>query len=528
MSWKRERRAASAPAPDGARAVSNSSLWRRWTARTGWALLTFLLCLGAAVLAQRAWRPLRRPPSADLSQAPGAIPSSASSERAAQTRPDRLPLDPLEPETSAKLIAEAGRVARNLVERFPRSADALEMLARYQLEYAGVEQAADTWRRCLVLEPQYAYAHVGLAKVATERGELVRAIEHWRRAILADPATGSHQIELGKALLAAGQADEAIQVLEALVKANPGSAQAHAELGSAQLQRRDNAAARASFQAALASDPRYATAHFGLATACARLGMVEEARQAEAKMREFRTDRTAALRGARSAYDDDQAAREDIARLYAEMGSVLASAGRADLAEQLWRRAARLDGANRASRQALSWLWMQQDQPLESIRMLRELARLEPDNAVYPAQVAQVYVRLGRVEDAQAALDEFVTAWPNVAAGHRTLAEFHLNVTGRPEAAREYAERAAELSGAAADWALVAAAQEQLGNLPAAIKALEQAIRLAPEQSQYAQLLALLKERADSTSAGDTARPRANELPQSAPDGSASGAPENR
>ncbi|MCI0334117.1 MAG: tetratricopeptide repeat protein [Planctomycetes bacterium] len=411
-------------------------------------------------------------------------------------RPERLPLEPLVPSSGADLIAEAGRVASDLAERFPQNADAHEMLARFHVEFADLDAAAKAWQRCLELNENYAYAHAGLAKIATERGQLAEAVAHWRRAVLADPATAAHQVELGKALLASGEVDEAIGVLEGAAQASPAYPVAYAELGSARLQKRDDAGAKVAFERALELDPRHAPAHFGLATACVRLGQVQQAKEHEAKYTEFRADRQRAARGARRAYDDDRALGEDIARLYSEMASVYLAAGRAGPAEQLWRRAARLHAGNLPCRQALAWLMVQQNKPLESILLLRELARLEPESVAYPVEMARLYAQMGRLDDALRVLQDFCDAAPESAAGQTALAEFYLRVKNEPEHAVKHAQKAAELSGAAPDWALLSEAQERMGDYSAAIAALERAAVISPDNLQYRQLLALLRERA--------------------------------
>jgi tetratricopeptide (TPR) repeat protein len=471
------------------------------TAQAGaWRLIGLVAFVAGAVAVwgvSMALRPAKEiePPSlaarlreSEAQQAPQGQPAPAAAQRA--------PLDPLVPETGAGLIAEAQRVATDLARRFPQNPDAQEMLGRFQFSFADLNEAASTWERCLELNPDYAYAHVGLASIATQRGDHAGAVAHCRRAILADPKATSHQIALGKALLAAGEIEEAIVVLRGVVRIDPNSPQAHAELGAAQLQKRDDAAAKSSFESVLKLDPRYAQAHSGLAVACARLGLTEQAREQEAKVREFRADRKEELRGQRLAYDDDQALRQDIARLYTDMGGVFVAEGHSSAAEQLWRRAARLHPENLPCRQALAWLFAQQNKPWKAILVLRDLSRVDPLSAAYPAEIARLYVGLSRHEDAQRALQEFVETAPDNPAAQRTLADFYLQVKKQPQLASEHARRAAELSAAAADWALLAAAKEATGELPAAIAALEEASRRAPENLQYRQYLALLQQRA--------------------------------
>ena len=443
---------------------------------------------------QAAGAPAPAPPEPVGGQAPGGP---------VQPNPqDRLPLAPLIPETAPELLEEAERVVADLADRFPNNPDAHEMGARFHFEFGQVDEAVAAWHKCLDLNANYAYAHIGLAKAATGRGDHAEAVAWCRRAVLADPGRVSHHIDLGQALVTAGEIDEALDVLQAVVKSAPTSARGHAELGAAQLQKRDYEAAKGSFETALRLNPTYATAHFGLATACARLGLVQEAQQHEEKFREFRSERHQELRGQRAAYDDDRALREDIAQRYTEVAAVYLAESRSALAEQLWRRATRLDETNVESRQALAWLLVGQDKLRETIVMLGELARLEPANPSYPAEIARLYGRLGRLDEAERTLQEFGQSSPESAAGQAALADFYLSVRKEPSRAVEHAKRAADLSGSPQHWFLLSAAHEVAGDVQAAVFALERAAELAPENAQYRQLLALTKGRAANQPAG--------------------------
>jgi tetratricopeptide (TPR) repeat protein len=412
---------------------------------------------------------------------------------------DRVPLDPLVPDSGEKLLAEAERVAEHLVERFPHQADAHEMLARLHYDFGDVERAEAAWKRCLELNPNYAYAHAGLAKLAVRRGAHDQAVAHYRRAVLAAPAVLAYQLELGKTLLAAGVVEEALDVLQRVARSDPSHVEAQASLGSARLQNQENEAAKTAFEAALALDPDYAAARFGLVTACARLGLEDEARQHEAKLRSARAERTDELRGQRVAYDDVRLLGVDMARLYSDMAGVYLTGGRPGAAERLWQRAARMNLENREARQGLAYLYLQQGNRTATIRMLRELGQFEPQSVNYPAEMARLYCEMGRLDEAEKVLRDFVQRAPDNAAGHAALSELYLEFMNQPERALEPAREAARLSGAAHDWVVLSSVHELTGDLPAAVAALEEASRRAPDDLQLRQLLALLKERAAAT-----------------------------
>ena len=497
---------------------------RAWPGRSGpWAVVLVIIAVVTGGIYVAVWPPASPPDeAAQRSRAASTATTAPPAPQVKTTTEEegRLPLDPLVPETAAEQLAEGERIVDDLARRFPKNPDAHEMQARFHYEFGQVDRAVAAWQRCLELDLNYAYAHIGLAQSATGRGAHDEAVAHCRRAVLADPNRPSHQIDLAQALVTVGELDEALEVLERVVKAVPGSARAQSTLGTAQLQKRNYEAAKTAFEAALRQDPTHAQAHFGLATACARLGLAEQARDHEAKFREFRDSRHQELRGQRASYDDDQALREDLAVRYTEVASVYLAERRPAVAEQLWRRAARLDPKNRDCRQALAWLLLKQEKPLETIRMLREVAQLEPANPSCHAEIARLYSQLGRLDDAERTLCEFVESLPENAVGRLTLAEFYLNVKREPKLAVEHARKAVDLTGAAEHWFLLSAAHEVAGDLPAAMDALENAARVAPDNPQYRQLLALVKSRTD----GSATTPHPVKTP-SAPNNDSRGAP---
>jgi tetratricopeptide (TPR) repeat protein len=366
------------PAPPSAASASETGGAPPRGARWLWRLL--LPCVLIAAAALGFYSAVRLPPDdspvADfppVDAQPASPPAASVGKSAPAKSSDRIPLGPLVPDSGEKLLAEARRVVEHLVERFPRQPDAQETFARFHYDFGEVERAVDAWKRCLELNPNYAYAHAGLAKAAVQRGAHDEAVAHYRRAVLAAPTAPAYQLELGKTLLAAGGVEEAVEVLERVVRSDASQMEAHAQLGSARLQNQEIQAAKAAFEAALALDPDYAPARFGLVTACARLGLEEEAREHQVKLREAREERTGELRAQRVAYDDVRLLRVDIARLYTDMAGVYLAQGRPDAAEQLWQRAARMHAENRESRQGLAFLYLQQGDHAATIRMLREL-----------------------------------------------------------------------------------------------------------------------------------------------------------
>lgn len=356
---------------------------------------------------------------ADESEAPGKSLSSSLLESQAEDtgRPEPRKEDPSpadippvgdgDPKTPAELLDEAERVANHLVNRLPGDPDAYEMLGRMHLMLGNTQEAEKAWQRCLELAPNYVHAYIGLGRVASRRGDYERAAQCFRQALVVAPNTPVAQIELAKAWIEMGKLNDATEMLEQHVAQFPQSLSGWLQLGAASLQQKDYRKAKNAYGTAVRLSPASTEALFGLATAYARLGLNDEAQQYQREFQERRSAEQDDQRRQRNEYEDIEALREDVARLYLEMGRVYLAGGVNAAAERVWSRAATLRPQDVGPKQALAWFYLQHDRPADTIRVLKQLAALEPDNPSYPLEIARIYLRLDRPKDAQEVLENY-------------------------------------------------------------------------------------------------------------------------
>lgn len=477
---------------------------RRWFA-------TVVVALGAVAMASGGWwlasglpEPIsgsRRPPPLEETAAasrqvdgrpPLRRPAPASQPVAKAAGDERshaasVPTS-LVPTDAATTIAEALRIASQLIADFPQDPDALEVAARAQFALGSVAEAEEVWRKCLKAHPQYAYAYAGLGTAAVRRGDLRQAVLQFRQALEIAPDAVQTRLDLAQALLDLGEMDSASQVLEDILWREAASAEARVLLGTIALQQGDAAKAREHFAAAVRSQPQDARARLGLANAYTRLSQTELAGEAMSEFRRLRSHERQTRQSDLRGYDDVAALGEELAKVCMNASRIYHAQGRSADSERLWRYAAAVDAANVDSRQALAWMHRQRGERAEAIELLRELAALEPANPSYPLEVGRMCAELGQWSAAEASLREACRRDRALAAGHAALAQLYLQDPAQGAAAFEHAQAAAELQPTATHFGLLGAACRLRGDRQAALAAWKRAAELEPNNPQYRRL----------------------------------------
>jgi tetratricopeptide (TPR) repeat protein len=397
-----------------------------------------------------------------------------------------LKLDPDAPvpDKAEPLTREVKAVVDCLVATFPESPDALEVQARSEVWLGNSSKAFDVWKKCVKLDPRYVYAYVGLASVAAERAEHDQAVEYAKQALEVEPNNFQARVTLTQSLLQLGRAAEVPPVLEPFLKSDPRS-QGFYLLGQAYSQLEQYEKAKDSYEAAIRIFPDYVEAYNGLAVAYEHLGQPDKAKPAMEKFQKLNAPEKSAARIRGSTVSDLKLMQEGAAALYADAGSLFFTSGRKADAETVWVRAAALDSHNVLCRQSLAWLMRNAARYGENIAWLNQLAAIDPTNPSYLIEVGRTYEKLKLLPAAEESFRKACKAAPANDAGYVALAGLLLRYGQNLAETATLARKAIEIRPSAANYALLASACRANGDLPAARTALEQAIKLAPQDPSY-------------------------------------------
>jgi len=397
------------------------------------------------------------------------------------------------PETVPELFDEAERNARQLLERFPRHPDALEIMARLQSLIGKSSEAERYWAEALESAPDYAYAYDGLGTVAVERGEFETAVTLFRKSLALRPASAKTNLDLAKALVTLGRLDEAVEALERHLKLDPRSAEGHVTLGRVRLQRQEYEEAKQSYLAALALAPDVPAMYYGLGTACRQLNEMDEAVQHMETCKRLRAEQRFSRRDQRDPFRTPAVIRPRVAEIYTSIGRMYAASGRVAEAEGFWRRAGRMDEKDLDSRVQLAFLYLQTSREDEALEIAGQLAKVEGEAPIFYLSVAVLHAQLSRLDEAAAMLDKCRELAPNEGWPYRETARCYLEKNWRVSEALEFARRAVELEPIAGNYAVLGDACRKNGDREAALAAFSRAAELAPQNAEYLKSVELLR-----------------------------------
>ncbi len=401
---------------------------------------------------------------------------------------DALPQpDAPRPATVAALVEELTRVVDHLRKRFPRDPDSLEIMARVQFWLGDCDRAVKLWEKCLELEPRYGHAYFGMGLASAKKGEYEAAAAFFRKSLMLAPASTETRVMLGEALINQGKMEDTIAVLQPGIGSHPPTARGAVLLAEAYLHLRNYEKARENYQAAIEINPYAADTYYGLATTCARLGQKDKAAEWMDRFKQLRAGERKARQDEKKNYDDLDATCQEVAKKYTDVGRVLHAHGDLEAAEKIWRRAATLSPGDVACRQALAWRYRQSGRLPQAIAVLRQLAEIERGSPQYDLEIGRLLAQEGDFQAAEKAFLHVREVAPRHPAGYTALARLYLKTKQNVSQAALLARQAVELEPNAANYALLSDACRSGGDRAGALSAIEQAVKLAPNDPRYRQ-----------------------------------------
>lgn len=166
--------------------------------------------------------------------------------------------------------------AKTLLKQYPGALVVYNVLGVALEGQRKFEEAAESYRKALALNPSISEMHFNLGSVLAQLGRDNEAIASYKRAIAISPGLAVAHFNLASLLQRRNQLDEAIQHYRQAVVIEPGFFEAYGSLGTAMQQQGHLDDAIACYRQALAISD-HALGHFNLATALRDRGGLEQA-----------------------------------------------------------------------------------------------------------------------------------------------------------------------------------------------------------------------------------------------------------
>ena len=359
-------------------------------------------------------------------------------------------LAPVEPDLSVEeqdraLREEQLDVACTLLAAFPDDANAAFLIGMVYFEQGNVVEAEKYLEKSLKLQPQRADACDHLGRIALLQGRYDKALILFRRAIEIDPGTPGIHFRIAKAQVFLGKLKDAVSELQKDIELFPEAGQSYSLLGETYLQLKEYQKAKENFEAAIRIKPDYTKAYYGLATACARLGLKDESKEAQQKFKQFEAEDQKAGRHWRQVLEPLMVTRRSVAHTHTDIGLVYLERGYPDKATQLWQKAAILDPNNIDCRFHLSALYLQNNKPLDALRLYEQITQIDPENAVSYFFIGNINAQLNRFEESEKAYKKVIKVAPKRSEGYHALARLYLQLNRNLPEAEKLAARAVEM-----------------------------------------------------------------------------------
>lgn len=174
-------------------------------------------------------------------------------------------------------FAEAEAVYRGLLQRHPRTPDAMFRLGLLLAQLDRRDEAAELYAAAAALVPQAAPLWAQLATTQHHLGRFAEAVASYDRLIALQPDDAEAHANRGAALLRLGRTDEALASCDAALARRPDLAEVHSNRGNALLVLGRRVEAVAAYDQALALNPTLAVAAMNRADALEQLARPTEA-----------------------------------------------------------------------------------------------------------------------------------------------------------------------------------------------------------------------------------------------------------
>lgn len=174
-------------------------------------------------------------------------------------------------------LAQAEEPCRRAVERAPRSADAIHLLALIRRRRGDEAEAERLIRESLALAPTRPDFYANYGNLLRATGRIAEAERSYRYALQLDPRFRPARLALARLLTGAGHAGAAEAELRSILAADPRDAETLAALGAALSAQDRLAEAEGAYREALGLAPGLAIARHNLGALLSRMGRAAEA-----------------------------------------------------------------------------------------------------------------------------------------------------------------------------------------------------------------------------------------------------------
>lgn len=394
------------------------------------------------------------------------------------------------------LKEEEMKLADQVLKDFPKSDDSYVLMGDLHSRHADSEEAIKFWERSLEINPNRFDVYRNMGQIYSQSGEFDKAISFGRKALEIQPDAPGVRNDIAKALMDSGKYAEAITVLQEEIKLSPNSVLAHFQLAEAYLQQREYDKAKKHYEETIKLEPNHSHAYHGLITVCARLKQLDKAQEYRATFKKLKSKQSLAYMGRQwDTLADLESLRKGVARTYLDAEHLYRGSGNNTKAEELLNRASVLDPNNTRCLERLASLYYTTNRAAKALECFEKIALVDPNNPVSYLNIGRVATQLKMFEKAEQAFSKTIALAPDDPVGYCELARFYLRTNTNLAQAYGLTQKAIEMEKKAETYFLLGWSADVNGDRAGALQAMEQAIKLEPQNQQYRKIYERIRTR---------------------------------
>lgn len=385
-----------------------------------------------------------------------------------------------------RLKKEEMELAQQVLIDFPNSDDAYVLMGDLSSRHGDSTEAIKLWEKALAINPNRFDVYRNMGQLARQREEFEKAVAFGRKALELQPNAPGVRSNIARALMDSGQYSEAIAELEEEIKLAPRSPTAYFQLAEVYLQQKEYDKAKKYYEETIQLEPKHSHAYHGLMTVHVRLKQRTKAKEYQGMFKKLRAKQTRAYMGRQwNTFSDLASLRASVVRTYLDAEQLYRHSGNISKAEELLKRACELEPDNTRCLERLGALYYTTRRIARALECFEQIVRIDPNNPMAHLNAGQAASRLKMFEKAERAFRQTITLAPSNPAGHRELARFYLRNNTNAIQAYVLAKKAIALEKNAETYFLLGWAADMNGDRARALQAMEQAIKLEPQNQQY-------------------------------------------
>ncbi|UCG57787.1 MAG: tetratricopeptide repeat protein, partial [Phycisphaerales bacterium] len=386
---------------------------------------------------------------------------------------------------AAELTLEHIRLAEELRKNLAADEDTMVFMGNFFRRLGNSTEAMKLWQEALKVNPGRFDIYNNMGRVTFEKGQFEDAIQIWQRALKMEPKAKGVRLGIAQALIAIGRKDEAVEYLREELQNWPDSSLTHFLLGQGYLQRKEYAKAKEHYLKRIEYDPEHPNAYYGLFIACSKLKQSEEAEKYMNIFKKLKSDSKYVQKHRDGRIDDLGATKNDVSNTYAEAARIYAERKDLAKAEECLKRAVQLSPADVNFLKRLASFYQMNSRLPEALNVCQRISQVEPKDIESRLLSAFLSHQLGQFQPAEKALKEIISILPDDSRGYRELALLYLTTDRNPEQAKSLAEKSVQLEKSGENYFMLAWACDVNGDKTGAVGAIENAVKLDPENANY-------------------------------------------